>query len=159
MPIPDRAKDARQLLVDGLAVVVKRRRLKNNGSRSHQDGQSKYPEEETIQHHSYVFPILANLLFVLFFRSSVIFGRAKVDGRVGYFTQPRHQETGQPDSQRDKAEESIINNGKNMCLTLLREKNEGRRKITPVKRSSRLLPEPKPINIFNQASRKCTRCN
>lgn len=61
MSIPDCAEDLRQLLVDGFAIVVERRRLQNDGSRSDQHGQSKYPQEEPIQHHGYVLPILADL--------------------------------------------------------------------------------------------------
>ena len=45
VPIPDRAENLRQLFVDGFSVVVQRRRLQNDGSRSDEDGQGKYPEE------------------------------------------------------------------------------------------------------------------
>ena len=61
MPIADSAENLGLLLVDGFAVVVERGRLQNDGCRANEDSQSKYPEEETIQHHRHVLPILANL--------------------------------------------------------------------------------------------------
>jgi hypothetical protein len=35
--------------------------LQNDGCCANKDSQSKYPKEETIQHHRHVLPILANL--------------------------------------------------------------------------------------------------
>lgn len=61
MSVSDRAENLGQLLVDRFAVVVERRCLQNDGCRANEDGQGKYPEKETIQHHGHVLPVLPYL--------------------------------------------------------------------------------------------------
>ena len=53
--------DVGDLSVDGDAVVVEGGRLQDDPGRADEDGQREYPEEEAVQHHRNVLPVLLHL--------------------------------------------------------------------------------------------------
>lgn len=55
-------REFRELLVYGYPVVVECRRLQYYTGCPDQYGQSKDPQEQPVQHHSYVFPVFFHLV-------------------------------------------------------------------------------------------------
>ena len=53
--------DVRQLFINGYPVVIEAGRLQDDAGRAHEDGQREYPEEEAVQHHRHVLPVLLHL--------------------------------------------------------------------------------------------------
>ena len=60
-PVAEVYADVGDLAVDGHAVVVEAGRLQDDAGRAHEDGQREYPEEEAVQHHRHVLPVLLHL--------------------------------------------------------------------------------------------------
>lgn len=54
-------RDRGELDVDGLGVIVERRRLAENGEGAEERGDGEDPEEETVQHHGHEAPVLVLL--------------------------------------------------------------------------------------------------
>lgn len=52
---------AGQLEVDGLPLVVQRRGLEYDGARAHDTRQREHPQEEPVEHHRHVLPVLDHL--------------------------------------------------------------------------------------------------
>lgn len=50
-----------ELFINRYPIVVQRRRLQNNTSRSREYGQGKYPQKQSVQHHGDVLPIFFHL--------------------------------------------------------------------------------------------------
>ena len=53
--------DVGDLAVDGLAVVVEGGRLQDDAGGADEDGQREDPQEEAVQHHRHVLPVLLHL--------------------------------------------------------------------------------------------------
>lgn len=53
-----RVRDLRQTHVDGRALVVQRGRLQDDAGGAHHHGEREDPQEQPVQHHRHVFPIL-----------------------------------------------------------------------------------------------------
>lgn len=51
----------RQLEIDGLPLIVQRRRLENDRARAHDAGQREHPQEKPVEHHRHVFPVFDHL--------------------------------------------------------------------------------------------------
>jgi hypothetical protein len=51
----------RQDDIDGLPAVVQRWGLEDDAARPEETSSSEYPQEEPVQHHCYVFPVLFDL--------------------------------------------------------------------------------------------------
>lgn len=54
-------RDLGQAHVDGRALVVERGRLQDDAGRAHQHGQREDPQEQPVQHHGHVLPVLLHL--------------------------------------------------------------------------------------------------
>lgn len=57
-----RGGNLRQLDVNGNSRIVERGRLQDDAGGAHHNGYCEYPEEESVQHHGNVFPVLFDLL-------------------------------------------------------------------------------------------------
>ena len=51
----------RHLVVNGVAVIVEGRGLQDDPRGPHHHGNSEDPEEQTVQHHRHVLPVLQDL--------------------------------------------------------------------------------------------------
>ena len=63
--VPCLQSDVRELLINGYPVIVQARRLEDDPSRSHHHCHREDPEEQPVQHHGHVLPVLLGLGGVL----------------------------------------------------------------------------------------------
>ncbi len=61
LPVAEMVPDVGDFAVDGDSVVVERGSLKDDSCGAHADSQSEDPQEQSVQHHGHVFPVLFHL--------------------------------------------------------------------------------------------------